>query len=540
MKLGVAYYPEHHPAESWPGDFEKLREAGLERIRVGEFAWSRLEPSKGEYQWEWLDRSLEMAGEYGLEVVLCTPTACPPIWLVEEHPDILPVDRMGRRASFGARQHRCYNAPAYHDATRAIVGALGERYGKHPSVVAWQLDNEFCGEKKRCYCDHCRLAFQQYLAEKYLTVDALNERWGNYFWSQDYQRFDQVVVPRTHAAELMMKHHPSLELEFTRFSSDSIVRYARMQTDILRPLCPGREITTNTDDFKWGDTLNLVDLFEQLDVAAIDLYKDDAYEIGFYCDLMRGTKAGVDRFWLTEFTTQSKDLYRDLTQVAQAGCEWLLLFKANAFPSGQEQGTRALLTITGQPTPAYRDAAKWNREEHCADVTEPLKAGLYYHFDSAWTFSIDTWDEDPEAKQIYGKYVVHTVYRAMFEALGAPLQVVLRPEDIDSLELLVLPMQSIHDEALEQRLIDFVTAGGKLIVTPELFQKNADNVYLSRVPDIYRRLLGLDGSDFIYPDWCDGGFVLRNGSCGKGQTWMVRSDGDLGDWKRLLEAVSGE
>ena len=109
MELGVAYYPEHHRPEAWPEHFEKLRAAGLKRIRVGEFAWSRIEPGRGQFDWDWLDRGIETAGDYGLDVVLCTPTACPPIWLVEEHPDILPVDRMGRRASFGARQHRCYH-----------------------------------------------------------------------------------------------------------------------------------------------------------------------------------------------------------------------------------------------------------------------------------------------------------------------------------------------------------------------------------------------------------------------------------------------
>ncbi len=317
MKLGVAYYPEHRGPDRWAVDHFKARAAGIRRVRVGEFAWSRMEPQPGAYDWEWLDRSIERAAEQGIEIVLCTPTACPPIWLVERYPEVLPVDRTGRRTGFGARQHRCYNAPAYVAHSARIVEALGERYGAHPNVVAWQLDNEFGGERKRCYCDHCRRAFQADLAARYGDIGALNERWGTVFWSQEYQRWDQIPVPLQHAADLQMRHHPSLELAFFRFSSASIVRYCRMQAELLRKHTGARPITTNAFLFKWGDNLDWYELFAGLDAAGIDIYSERPHEIAFCLDFARSLVPGA--VWVMEYGTRSDNLRAEMDLLAARG-----------------------------------------------------------------------------------------------------------------------------------------------------------------------------------------------------------------------------
>ena len=102
--LGVCYYPEHWPAADWPGDAKRMAALGLRYVRIGEFAWSRIEPQAGQYDWDWLDRSLETLGQAGLKVVLGTPTATPPKWLIDQHPDILAADADGRPRRFGSRR----------------------------------------------------------------------------------------------------------------------------------------------------------------------------------------------------------------------------------------------------------------------------------------------------------------------------------------------------------------------------------------------------------------------------------------------------
>jgi len=192
IQLGTAYYPEQSPRERWAEDARLMADAGLSLVRLGEFAWAELEPEAGRFDFGWLDEALDLFAEHGLELVLSTPTATPPAWLVREHPDILPLAADGRRIGFGNRRHYCPNAPALHAATDRIVSALGTHFGPDARVCAWQIDNEFGG---RCYCDHCRAAFRLWLRSKYGTIDSLNDSWGTAFWSQRYDSFDDVGLP---------------------------------------------------------------------------------------------------------------------------------------------------------------------------------------------------------------------------------------------------------------------------------------------------------------------------------------------------------
>ena len=76
---------------------------------MGEFAWCRFEPTEGEYDFTWLDNAIERIGAEGINTIVCTPTACPPAWLVEKYPEILYKDNRGVVRPFGGRRHYCYN-----------------------------------------------------------------------------------------------------------------------------------------------------------------------------------------------------------------------------------------------------------------------------------------------------------------------------------------------------------------------------------------------------------------------------------------------
>jgi len=541
MRIGTAFYPERHGRQFWADNFAKMRDAGIARIRIAEFAWSRLETAPGQFTWDWLDESIALAGEYGIEVVLCTPTACPPIWLVEEHPDILPVDRFGHGFGFGARQHRCYNSPAYLEASRRITEAMAARYGEHSSVVAWQIDNELGAEHKTCHCDRCRAAFQLFLAAKYHSVEELNDRWGNGFWSQDYQRFDQVPTPVHLAADIATRHHPSLELEYLRFRSEAVIRFARMQTELLRAHSPGRAITTNAFMFRWGDLLNLRELFDGMDVAGNDVYSIEPYEIACYCDLTRGLKGlACDRFWMMEYGTGSPALPEEMKLLRRHGADWLFLFKFNAFPWGQEQTQRAIMTITARPGPSYEMVRQWTQggEGQAAPCSLRPRLGVYYHFESSWSCYVDTWYVDTFSQRLtYADYLVHTLYRGLFDATANGAAFAFRAEDVAELDTLIVPRHRLYDADLEERLIAFVRGGGKLIVTADLFVKNSDNVFLTQVPRIYRELLEWGDGDFVFERDLPAEPLIRTCSTGAGRTWLVRSDVDRAGWAKLIREV---
>jgi beta-galactosidase len=534
MRLGVAYYPEHAEPEQWSQDLRKIKDAGIERIRIAEFAWSRLEPNQGQFDWRWLDDIVELAAEYDIEVVLCTPTAAPPVWLAEQHPEILPVNSDGKRLLFGKRQSRCYNTHAYVDYSLRIVDEMGKRYGRHPNVVAWQLDNEFGGEQKYCYCRNCEREFQEFLRSRYDGIADLNKRWGNAFWSHDYQRFEQVKVPSRIDAQLWLKYNPSIELEFMRFGSKTIVEYCGKHASLLRRHTEVT-ITTNTDPFFYGDNVNLVDLFRDLDIGGIDVYSTDLYEIGFYSDIVRSIKSGS--FWMMEFGTNSDNLTEEMVQLERMGCEYLHFFKLKPFPWGQEQGTKALLTLTGEPGRNYSTLQRWagTAGEETAE-TEPSTLptlGIYYDFDSSWAYTVTSWDQGT-GKWLYPLYMLHTVYKSLFDQNVSAI-FVYDEQNLGELEWLVLPWLLLHDETLENSLIRFVHDGGNLVVTDDLFQKNRDNVFLTSVPKIYQEVFGWHQNNFVYPQDQDGTFQIMQSKAGKGRAWMLKKNTDESGWRAFIK-----
>lgn len=231
MRLGVCYYPEHWPESMWKDDAARMKALGIDRVRIAEFAWSRIEPSPGEYNWDWLDRAIDVLANAGLKVVMCTPTATPPKWLIDRHPDILPIGADGRPRAFGSRRHYDFSSPSYFEASQKICTAVAERYGKHPAVAFWQTDNEFgCHNTVVSYSPAALQRFRGWLEHRYGTIDALNTAWGTVFWSMEFRSFDEIDLPVGTVTEA----HPTHRLDYRRFASDEVVRYNRMQTEIIR------------------------------------------------------------------------------------------------------------------------------------------------------------------------------------------------------------------------------------------------------------------------------------------------------------------
>ncbi|HEY5562634.1 MAG TPA: beta-galactosidase [Clostridiaceae bacterium] len=533
MNIGTAYYPEYRNEIDWPGDFELIRNAGIKRIRIGEFAWSKIQPGEGVFDFEWMDRSIEMAGKYGIGVVIGTPTAVPPIWLVEKYPDVLPVNNEGRKSDFGARQHHCFNSEDYIHHSEMLVEALAKRYGSNSNVVAWQIDNELGAEQKRCFCDNCKKKFKQFLLEKYKTISELNARWGNHFWSEDYQNFNQIRLPDKYASDLTTKNHPSLELEFSRFSSDSIIDFCMKQANIIRKYSINQIVTTNTDMFVWGDNLNLYKLYRDLDLCAIDVYSDKPYEIGFYSDLARSLKGS--NFWMGEFNSANSNLSNEMMQVKNCSCEWFFLFKFNSFPWGQEQGNGALITMTGKTTENYNIVKRWSEDKKALDNIHKNSnsVGIMYDFDSSWTYTIASWDTDVEKKQVYSKYLINCLYKSLFEE-NIRIEFVFTKDTFEKLSTIILPFKAIYDPDLEEALILFVQNGGLLIINSDFFIKNEDNVYLTSVPKIYKIFFGAEQDDFVLEERGPRDIIIKHASVSKGQVLMVRNDTNVQEWKEII------
>jgi len=346
--LGVCYYPEHWPEPVWAEDARRMADLGIGHVRIGEFAWSVVEPDPGRFDWGWLDRAIETLGGAGLKVVLGTPTATPPKWLVDAHPGILAWDVEGRPRRFGSRRHYCFSSPIYREESRRITTALAERYGRHDAVVGWQTDNEYgCHDTVASWSPAALQAFRAWLEARYGTIGALNDAWGNRFWSMLYRSFDEVDLPQLAVTETSPAHR----LDFMRFSSDQVAAFDREQVEILRRESPGRFVTHNF----MGRTFS----FDHFDVAAdLDLASWDSYPLGFTSEFPTFTEDERRRYARTghpDIAAFHHDLYRAVGR----GRFWVM---------EQQPGPVNWASWNPAPAPGMVRAWTWQALAHGAEV----------------------------------------------------------------------------------------------------------------------------------------------------------------------------
>jgi beta-galactosidase len=288
--LGVCYYPEHWPEELWAEDAARMRGLGLTYVRIGEFAWGRIEPKSGEFTWEWMDRAIEALGAAGLKVVLGTPTATPPKWLCEAYPDILPVDPVtGLVRGFGSRRHYDFSSLTYLREAERITTAMAARYGTNPYIAGWQTDNELCCHDTTISASPAALdAFRLWCAERYADIDGLNTAWGNVFWSMEYDRFDQIELPFFTVCET----NPAHRIAYRRFASDQVVRFHDAMVAAIRKNVSNQWITHN---FIPPATTGVDN--EAL-AAPLDFAAYDNYPLGFSDLLMAREPAEIARKYM--------------------------------------------------------------------------------------------------------------------------------------------------------------------------------------------------------------------------------------------------
>jgi len=516
--LGVCYYPEHWPEEGWGREATRMADLGLRWVRVGEFAWSRLEPEPGRLAFDWLDRAIDTLAAAGLQVVLGTPTATPPKWLVDRYPEILPVGRDGRVRGFGSRRHVCFSSPAYRDETRRIVTLLAERYGGHPGVGAWQTDNEYgCHDTVRCYCPRCRSAFQDWLQQRYGTVEALNEAWWTVFWSQEVRDFGEIELP----GQAVTESNPSHSLDFYRFASDQVVRYNRLQVDILRARSE-RPILHNTMGF--FDHYDAFALAEGLDALAWDAYPLGMLEesplpaavkerylrvghpdlIGFNHDLLRGLK---DRpFWVMEMQpgavnwAKTNPLPADgavrlwAHQAFAHGAEVVSYFRWRAALGAQELMHAGLELHDGRPAPASAEVRRVAAELAPVGGARP-RVALLLDYEDLWATELQ-----PHAEG-WSYWGLQLAFYGVLRGLGVDVAVTHPDRDLTAFPLVVAPSLHLMDEARAQRLRRYVEGGGRLLLGPRSGAKTRSNLAQAPAPGPLRSLSGVrvDRVDALRP-----------------------------------------
>jgi beta-galactosidase len=461
LALGVCYYPEHWPEALWAEDARRMKALGLTWVRIGEFAWSRMEPEPGRYDWGWLDRAVETLGNAGLRIVMGTPTATPPKWLIDRDPTILAVDRHGNPRKFGSRRHYCFSSESYRTECARIVTAQAERYGTHPAVGAWQTDNEFaCHDTALSYSANAATRFRAWLARRYNDIGSLNRAWGNVFWSMEYRSFAEIDPPNLAVTET----NPSHRLDYQRFASDEIASFNRLQVDIIRRHSPGRDVLHNFMGFTMD--FDHFEVSRDLDAASWDNYPIGTLESiwasredksrylrqghpdvsAFHHDLYRA--CGRGRFWVMEQQPGPVNWARHNPsplpgmvrlwswEAFAHGAEVVSYFRWRQVPFGQEQ-MHAGLNLPDSTLDVGGEEARVVADEIAAlgplGPCEHAPVALVFSYESDWMTRIQ-----PQGRSFRWIRFAFDLYSAM-RMRGLEVEMVEPGGDLSGYKLVVVP-----------------------------------------------------------------------------------------------------
>jgi beta-galactosidase len=538
IAFGGDYNPEQWPREVWVDDLRLMAQAGVSFVTLGVFSWSWLEPSKGEYSFDWLDDIMDLLGEHGIAVDLATATATPPPWLTSAYPEILPVDREGHTLWPGSRQSWCPSSPLYREFALALTERLSSRYHDHPALAMWHVSNEYACHNLPCYCDTCAVAFRRWLEQRHGTLEALNDAWGTAFWSQRYTSWDDILPPRFTTTFA----NPTHVLDYSRFGSDTLLDFYRSEYEVIRRHSPAVPITTNFMTMSQFRFLDYHDWAPHQDVVSTDHYVVNSLEhpqaeLSFHGDLTRGLAGG--RPWmLMEHSTSAVNwqhvnpakvpggtILDSLAHVAR-GADTLGFFQWRQSRSGSEKFHSALVPHAGEDSDRFREVCELgaiaDRLGEILGSRVDADVAVLWDYEALWAMSGPCM---PSSALDYAT-AAHTIHRLLRDR-GVTCDVVHPSSDLSRYRVVVVPTLYLVSDEDAASIAAAAAAGAHVVVTYFSGISDAnDHVRLGGYPGAFRELLGVRVEEF---------FPLRE------QESVALSDGGTGSqWSEDARATDAQ
>ncbi|MEI6106341.1 MAG: beta-galactosidase, partial [Opitutae bacterium] len=508
---GADYYPEQwrHVPGIWDADMRLFPEAKLNTATLGVFAWTELEPAEGDYQFAWMDEIMDRLHASGQRVLLATPSGAKPNWMAVKYPEIRRVGENGQREPQGFRHNHCLTSPVYREKVGQINTRLAQRYGRHPALLGWHISNEYGGY---CYCPLCKASFRDWLREKYVTLDALNDAWWSRFWSHRYTAWEQI--------DLIDEYIHGLRLDWKRFMTRQVATFIRQETAPLRQHAPAVPTTINL--MGHYDLYDYHELAPEVDFISWDSYpvwhgQESAatphWQIGlettFLHDMFRAMKPD-EPFLLLE-TTPSQVNWRPLSPLKRPGLhrtssllavargsEGVCYFQFRASRGSNEKFHSAVVNHDGgNDTRVFRDVRDLGQlfqkmQPLLGSRARPVIAVLH-DYQNRWALQ-EMQSPINQQKKYFETCLEHYT---PFWSLGQGVDVPGQSADFSRYRLIVAPMLHLLLPGTAERLTAFVENGGILVTTYLTgYVNETDLCFLGGFPGPLRKLLGIRAEEY--------------------------------------------
>ena len=515
IAFGADYNPEQWPRDVWKHDVELMREAGVNLVSLGIFSWALLEPQEGRYEFGWLDEVMDLLHENGVAVDLANASASPPPWFTVKYPDSAPVDADGVRQTHGSRQAFAACSPDYRRAAAALTTAIAERYSEHPALAMWHVHNEYGCHNQPDFGPHAERGFRAWLQDRYETLDALNDAWGTAFWSQHYYDWAEIMPPRRSGTHV----NPSQQLDFARFSSDSLLECFEAEAAIIREHSD-KPVTTNfmgtnmglhtpIDYWRWAQSMDVV----SNDHYLIAEDPRNHQQLALTADLTRGWADGKP-WLLMEHSTSAVNwqprniakapgqMLRNSFQHLARGADGILFFQWRASRAGAEKFHSGMVPHAGRDTKVWREVVELGKAlEAVSEVAGSrvvADAALVFDTDARWAAELDS-HPSVEASPVRELREWHdSLYRA-----GITTDLRQSTDDLSRYRLVIAPMLYLVTDRGAANLRHYVEGGGTLVLTyfsgivDEHDRIIMDPIEGGGYPGAFRELLGVAIEEFF-------------------------------------------
>ena len=516
IAFGGDYNPDQWPEDVWDDDIRLMKQAGVITVALAIFSWDRIQPEKHRWEFGWLDCIIDKLGKAGIAVDLASATATAPLWLYEQHPEVLPHDKYGHPINAGSRQSWSPTSPVFKEYALTLCRKLAERYGTNPYVTAWHMGNEYGWNNRYDYCDNALHAFRAWCERKYGTIEALNAAWGTTFWGQEMNGIDEVLIPRFMGADSMV--NPGQKLDFERFGNDMLLDFYQAERDAIAEICPDKPFTTNFMVSTDQCCMDYADWANEVDFVSNDHYfhEGESHIDELFCSDALMDSLALGRPWyVMEHSTsavQWKDLnirkrkgetVRDSVAHVAMGADAINFFQWRASAFGAESFHSAMVPHAGEHTKLYRSvcelgAALKTLGDAGVQGSELVRSdtAILFSAESEWA----TRSETLPSKKLNHWHDVRDWYRAYLDA-GTRADIVPLKYDWSGYATVVLPTVLMLSAADTARLERFVRDGGTVVVgyASGLIDENF-HTWLGGYPGagdgMLRTMLGIRGEEF--------------------------------------------
>ncbi|WP_223233382.1 beta-galactosidase [Chitinophaga sp. CF418] len=486
---GIYYYPEHWNENQWERDIKKIASMGYEFVHLAEFAWFKMEPEPGKFEFTWLDKVISLCTKYNLKVLMCTPSATTPAWMRTNYTETFVMDGHYIRGEHGTRGLGSIVNPTYRGFVEKIVTEMARRYGQNRNVIGWQLDNE--PDAKPDYSPSSQDAFRQWLKNKYKTIAALNEAWGAAFWSQWYNDFDQIIIPNTTLVG-WWGNNPHALLDFKRYAADAQAEFLDFQATVLRSsISKDQFVTTNYTavstgadsrrtkklDFATytaypnGGSDNIGDLGFRLGNSSVILFAAEYYKsVGGVSGVMEIQPGPVN--WgtynpLLLLGTVRMWLYHTFAAGGKLACSYRfrqINYSAEQYHAGVIKTDGTTPSQGGEDYMQFMKEIAALRKQYKPGVTMPERlnarsTAIIWNLENYWTI-----DRQKQTSQ-WNTWNYPIKFLEIAKSFGAPVDLIPETADLSKYKFVIIPAYEMVDSGVVKKWREYAANGGHLIIT---------------------------------------------------------------------------